>query len=31
MRKQIYNIKPQMKAYGKFVAFCEKNGIKFEK
>ena len=24
------DIKPQMKAYGKFLAFCETNGIKFE-
>lgn len=23
-------IKPQVKAYGKFLAFCEANGIKFE-
>lgn len=24
------DIKPQMKAYGKFLAFCEKNGIKID-
>ena len=24
------NIEPQMISYGKFVDFCEKNGIKFE-
>lgn len=23
-------IKPQVKAYGKFLAFCEANGIRFE-
>ena len=25
----VENIKPQVKAYGKFLAFCEENGIKF--
>ena len=25
----VEKIKPQVKAYGKFLAFCEENGIKF--
>ena len=29
-RWETVDIKPQMKAYGKFLAFCEANGIKFE-
>ena len=29
-RWETVDIKPQMKAYGKFLSFCESNGIKFE-
>jgi DNA-binding XRE family transcriptional regulator len=30
VRWESSNIEPQMISYGKFVDFCEKNGIKFE-
>lgn len=29
-RWETVDIKPQMKAYGKFLVFCENNGIKID-
>lgn len=28
--ESVEGIKPQMVSYGKFLAYCEKNGIRFE-
>ena len=30
VRWESNDIEPQMNSYGKFIDFCEKNGIKFE-